>query len=66
MTHQQRLEEAKAALHKLQTGSLRATVRDSEGNSVTFHAPQQLEHYIKSLEAELNGKAPRQAFWVTF
>ncbi|NYZ70511.1 phage tail protein, partial [Endozoicomonas sp. SM1973] len=49
MTHQQRLEEAKAALHKLQTGSLRATVRDSEGNSVTFHAPQQLEHYIKSL-----------------
>ncbi|MBU2714325.1 gpW family protein [Zooshikella harenae] len=54
MNTEQRLFEARQALHKLRTGDLRASIRDADGAMVTYHKPEDLERYIYQLEAEIN------------
>ncbi|MBU2708929.1 hypothetical protein KCM76_23240 [Zooshikella marina] len=66
MNTEQRLLEARQALHKLKTGELRASIRDADGAMVTYHKPEDLERYIGQLEAELNQSKQRRAFSVLF
>lgn len=58
-TTQQLLDEAKTALHKLVTGTLRVSVGYGD-NTVTFNKADQakLERYIAKLEAQLAGRMP--------
>ncbi|WP_038292664.1 gpW family head-tail joining protein [Zooshikella ganghwensis] len=66
MNTEQRLFEARQALHKLRTGDLRASIRDADGAMVTYHKPEDLERYIHQLEAEINQSKQRRAFFVVF
>lgn len=54
-TTQERLDEARAAYHKLQTGTMARVVVDQNGERVEFTAAnrQDLYDYIKRLEGEL-------------
>lgn len=56
-TLQERLDEARAALHDLQIGKSVTQVRDSDGSFVSFTAPRinALKAYIAELEAQIAG-----------
>ncbi|WP_038292203.1 gpW family head-tail joining protein [Zooshikella ganghwensis] len=66
MNTEQRLLEARQALHQLKTGELRASIRDADGAMVTYHKPEDLKHYIHQLEAEINQSKQRRAFKFIF
>ncbi len=57
MATQEELDEAKAALHKLLTGTQAVTVTSAEGDTVIYQKTDQqaLRSYITELEAELAG-----------
>ncbi len=62
------IAEAQAALHKLQTGSLRASIHYADGKAVTFFMPtiNQLRAYIQELQLEKTGGRQRGAVGVYF
>ena len=54
LTTQQKLDDARAKLHKLVTGSLRVTIRDGDSTLEFTPANQsKLEEYILKLERQL-------------
>ena len=61
------LEEAKAARHKLLTGTARVEVRTEEG-TVKYNVTDltRLEEYISRLEREVNGSGRRRAVGAIF
>lgn len=56
-TPQERLTEAKAALHALLTGTSVVEVRDADGSAVTYSRASAagLRAYIQDLQAEVAG-----------
>ena len=61
----QRYQEASAALHSLYTGKSVVTVRDSNGESITYQPANiwELAAYVKSLERQITGAhRPRPMF----
>lgn len=55
------LAEAKAALHKLQTGKSVASVTDNSGRAVTYTQAniEKLQAYVRELEGECGDTAGR-------
>jgi hypothetical protein len=62
------IAEAQAALHKLQTGSMREEIRYADGKAVRFVPPdiQKLKAYILELQIEKAGGRQRGAVGVYF
>lgn len=60
-TAAERLVEAEAAYHSLQTGKSVVRVQDSSGDSVTYHSGniRDLRRYIADLKAEITGDNSR-------
>lgn len=58
-TLQERLEEAKQALHDLALGKAMVEFRDSNGEVVRYNVANEprLRRYIQELEAEIAGQA---------
>ncbi len=54
----EQLDEARAALHALQTGRAAVTVRDANGEEVTYNRTNvaRLAAYVRDLEREVAGK----------
>ena len=63
-----RIAEAETALHKLLTGSLRASIHYADGKAVTFFPTtiNQLRAYIQELKMEKAGERPRGAVGIYF
>lgn len=68
LTTQQMLDEAKTALHKLMTGSMREEIRDANGGSVRYFPTdiEKLRGYIAILEAANSGCGRGGAIGVQF
>jgi hypothetical protein len=69
LTTQERLSEAREALHQLLTGTMAVSVTDQNGEKVEYRPTNRaaLERYVADLEAELAGaiKPPRRIIFQT-
>jgi hypothetical protein len=68
LTDAQRLEQAEAALHQLQTGGMAVRVRDQNGEEIEFQRTSisQLVAYIEQLKKLVNpvsGAGPMRVFF---
>ena len=69
LTTQERLSEAREALHQLLTGTLAVSLTDQNGEKIEYRPANRagLERYVADLEAELAGaiKPPRRILFQT-
>lgn len=69
LTTQERLSEAREALHQLLTGTLAVSLTDQNGEKIEYRPANRaaLERYVADLEAELAGAVtpPRRILFQT-
>jgi len=68
MTAQEKLDDARLALHKLMTGKSVVSIKHDSGKELSFRQADigSLRAYIADLESQVGGTARRRAIGVRF